>query len=100
MTVFSKLRERVLPLLNAGWTLSGTDRDESWEYGDSVFYDIERDGTIVNIEYYEHGQLVAYPVEEGAADDDGSEPAEPYFSIDDSTPESSRLAFENQGWLD
>src|SRR5207302_1199144 len=33
--LFSNLHERVLPLLNAGWTLTGTDRDESSEYGDS-----------------------------------------------------------------
>jgi hypothetical protein len=97
--LFDGLHERVLPLLNAGWALTGKDRDESWEYGDSVFCDLERDGAILNIEYYEHGQLVAYPVEEHAQDDEDPEPAAPFFSIDKSTPESSRLAFEEQGWL-
>jgi hypothetical protein len=99
--LFAGLHERVLPLLNAGWALARTDRDESWEYGDSVVYDLERDGAILNIEYYDHGQLVAYPVEEHAQDDEDcdSDPAEPLFWIDDSTPESSRLAFEEQGWL-
>lgn len=97
--LFSNLHERVLPLLNAGWTLTGPDRDESWEYGDSVFYDLERNGTILNVEYYEHGQLVVYPVAEQVPDEDESERTEPLFSIDDSTPENSRHAFEEQGWL-
>ena len=95
--LFASLHERVLPLLNAGWALTGTDRDESWEHGDSVFYDLERDGTTLNMEYYEHGQLIAYPVDERSQDVE--DPAEPFFSIYDSTPESSRLADEEKGWL-
>lgn len=97
--LFAKLHERVRPLLNAGWALAGTDREESSEHGDSVFYDLERDGTVLNVEYYEHGQLVAYPVEAHPQDEEDPEPTEPFFSIYDSTLGSSRLAFEEQGWL-
>jgi hypothetical protein len=96
--LFAALHERVLPLLDAGWILTGTEQEESAEFGDSVFYGLQRGTTVLNIEYYEHGQLVAYPVEERPADWDG-EPEEPYFSIHDSTPASSRSAFEEQGWL-
>jgi hypothetical protein len=87
-----------MPLLDAGWSLREPDRDEtSAEFGDSVFFDLVRDGITVNVEYYEHGQLVAYPAEDDP-DTDG-EPTEPYFSIEGSTPESSRQAFEAQDWL-
>lgn len=96
--LFAALHERLLPLLDAGWILTEPVREESREFGDSVFYDLQRGTTVLNIEYYEHGQLVAYPVEERPDDWDG-EPEEPYFSIDDSTPASSRSAFEEQGWL-
>lgn len=96
--LFAALRERILPLLDAGWILTGTEQEESAEFGDSVFYDLQRGTTLLNIEYFEHGQLVAYPVEEHPDDWDG-DPEEPYFSIYDSTPASSRSAFEEQGWL-
>lgn len=96
--LFAALHERVLPLLDAGWVLTGTEREESWEFGDSVFYDLQRGTTVLNIEYYEHGQLVAYPVEERPDDWDG-EAEEPYFSIADPTPASTRSAYEEQGWL-
>lgn len=97
--LLAMLHERALPLLEAGWTLTSTDREESWEFGDSVFYDLERDGLILNLEYYEHGQLVAYPVADSASEDEGPEQAEPTFSIDDSTPENTPRAFEANGWL-
>ena len=32
-------------------------------------------------------------------EDNDCEPTEPYFSIYDSTPQSSREAFEDQQWL-
>ena len=59
--LFAQLELRAQPMLDAGWMLVSTDRDESMEYGDSVFYDLERDGTVIELECFEHGQLVAYP---------------------------------------
>lgn len=96
--LFAALRERVLPLLHAGWTVTGTDREASSEFGDSVLYDLRKGATVLNIEYYEHGQLVAYPGGEMPDEQEG-EPTNPFFSIIDSTPASSRAAFEEQGWL-
>jgi hypothetical protein len=61
-----------------------------------VFYDLERDGVGIELEYYEHAQLVAYPL--GQDTDDG-EPTEPLFVLADSTTESSRKAYVNIGWL-
>lgn len=96
--LLAALHERVLPLLGDGWILTEPGREESCEFGDSVFCNLQRGTTVLNIEYYEHGQLVAYPVEERRDDWDG-ESEEPYLSIDDSTPASSRSAFEEQDWL-
>jgi hypothetical protein len=94
--LFDDLRRRVQPLLDAGWTLVSTDREESSGFGDSVFYDLERDDVTIELEYYEHAQLVAYPVGDDEKDD---EITEPLFTIAESTLESSRTAFMEQGWL-
>lgn len=94
--VCEEMQRRAKWLTAAGWRHIGTDSDHSWEYGNSVFWDLERDGVVIQLEFYDHGQLVAYPVSEWAQDD---ELAEPYFSIHRSTVESSREAFEAQGWL-
>ena len=92
--MFAELERRARPMLDAGWRLVDTLHEESWEYGDSVFYDLERDGSVVELEYYEHGQLVAYPVVEEPVED-----AEPFFSIHGSTEASALDAFRRQGWL-
>ena len=97
--LFAAMHERVVPLLDAGWLLTGRDREGSSEYGDSVFYDLERGATHLQMEYYEHGQLVAYPNEPRSEEDWDGDPTEPYFSIYDSTPATCRSAFEEQGWL-
>lgn len=91
------LLERAQPLLDAGWQVTGTDRDESWEYGDSVFLQLTRSGGTIELEYYDHGQLVAYPVTSPHEEPD--EEAEPFFSIVDATHERARLEFAAQGWL-
>jgi hypothetical protein len=97
--LFAAMHERVVPLLDAGWLLTGREEEGSSEYGDSVFYDLERGATHLQIEYYEHGQLVAYPNEPRSEEDWDGDPTEPYFSIYDSTPATCRSAFEEQGWL-
>ncbi|HSH62025.1 MAG TPA: hypothetical protein VK988_20730 [Acidimicrobiales bacterium] len=43
--MFADLEARAAPMLEAGWHVVATVREESWEFGDSVFYDFERDGT-------------------------------------------------------
>lgn len=97
--MFAAMHERVVPLLDAGWLLTGRESEESWEYGDSVFYDLERGTTHLNLEYYEHGQFVAYPNEPRPEEEWDGDPTEPYFSIYDSTSATCRSAFEEQGWL-
>lgn len=89
------LAQRAQVLLDAGWVLAYTESDQGWD-GDSLFWGLERDGVTIELEYYDQGRLVAYPVSERDPDD---ELAEPYFSIVDSTVESSRAAFETHGWL-
>ena len=94
--LFAALAERAQPLLDAGWQLVDTLQEESWEYGDSVFYDLERDGVVVELEYYEHGQLVLYPTNDAAPDD---EVTEPVFSIHGATPATALEAFQASGLL-
>lgn len=97
--LFDELARRAQALLDAGWRLVSTDRDVSREYGDSVFWDLEREGQTVELEYYEHGQLVAYPVSDSDDGNDDGEPTPAYFAIPDSTVDNSRAAFADQGWL-
>ena len=47
------LQQIAEPLFAAGWTLVSAERDVSWEHGDSVFYDLERGGVVIELEYYE-----------------------------------------------
>lgn len=59
-----------------------------------MFWDLQRDGITIELELYEHGQLVAYPTGARSEED---EVADPYFSIYRSTVESSREAFRDAG---
>ena len=61
-----------------------------------MFFDLEREGTVVELEYDEHGQLVAYPIGDEDADDEASEWL---FSIPASTPEAARSEFQKHGWV-
>lgn len=94
--MFDELELRARPMLDAGWRLVSTEQEESWEHGDSVFYDLERGDEAVELEYYEHGQLVAYPMLEEPPDGDVTEPV---FSIYDSTADSALEAFREHGWV-
>lgn len=49
--LFGELARRAAPLLDAGWELVSTEREDSWEFGDSVFWDLERDGVCIELEY-------------------------------------------------
>jgi hypothetical protein len=65
--LYAELERRAQPMLDAGWAVVDTDQDESWEYGNSVAFDLERDGVTMELEYFEHGQLIAYPLDAGRA---------------------------------
>ena len=93
--MFDELAERARPMIDAGWRLVSTARDESWEFGDSVFYDLERDGRLIELEYYEHGQLVAYEVDDAQDADEEST----IFVIPDSSAMSSLEAFRAHEWV-
>jgi hypothetical protein len=94
-SLFAAVAELAQPLLDAGWILIETVEEASWEYGDSVFWVLERAGEGIDLEYYDHGQLVVYP-SEPAGDD---EPTMPLFAVDDATIGRCRDAFHAQGWL-
>lgn len=96
--MFEQLAARAKPMRDAGWQLISTEREESWEFGDSVFYDLQREGEVIELEYYSHGTLVAYRMDEG---DEGSDDPESgsIFSIPDSTAASARAAFRACGWI-
>jgi len=75
-----------------------TEREESGEFGDSVFVDLERDGLSIELEYYEHGQLVGYAVDEASSGEEDLD-TEPYFSAPESTADLARSAFASEVWL-
>lgn len=94
--LLAALQEIAEPLLAGGWSLFSTETDEGGMYGYSVFYDLERDGVLIELEYYERGDLVAYPT--------GAEPnedgvTEPYFVLTRPTREDCWAAFAERGWL-
>jgi len=93
--MFDGLAELARPLLDAGWRVVATETEESWEHGDSVFWDLEREGELIELEYYDDGQLVAYPMGEGG--DEGS--AEPYFSWHGAQPAAVCSEFGRLGWI-
>jgi hypothetical protein len=78
--------------------LVGTERDVSWEHGDLVFYDLSREGLVIELEYYEHGELVAYPMDEAAPKEGDS--TVPFFVLEAPTVEECRAAFLAEGWLE
>ena len=91
----ARLRQLVQPLVDAGWTTGAEDRDSSAIYGDSVFLDLHRADEWIQLELYEDGGVVGYDLQ---ADDDESSPS--LFNLSETSPESRRSAFEEQGWLD
>src|SRR4051794_11840357 len=59
--LFETLEALAAPLFAAGWKLVSTETDESWEFGDSAFYDLERGSECIELEYYEHGPAGRVP---------------------------------------
>lgn len=96
--MFAALHDIVAPLLERGWVLVSTERDVSWEHGDSVFYDLEREGLVIELEYYEQGDLVAYPMgDDRPMEEDGV--TEAYFVLDAPSQDECWRAFVKQGWM-
>src|SRR3954453_1004328 len=77
--LFDELQTLAAPLFAAGWKLVATDTDERLEFGDSAFYDLERGSVCIELEYYEHGQLVANRDAQPTNID--GKPPEPYFVL-------------------
>lgn len=96
--MFGALRDVAVPLLASGWVLVSTERDVSSEHGDSVFYDLEREGVVIELEYYEHGDLVAYPMGDDTPPD-VDDVAEPFFVLEAPSREQCWQAFEAHGWI-
>lgn len=82
----------------AGWEEVEEHREESWEFGDSVAVDLVRAGVCIEIEYYEHGAITGFPMDDPDLEID-DEPTKPLFHLDDSTPDELSREFEHQGWL-
>lgn len=94
-----RLLEFALPLLSHGWAIIETDREESAKYGDCVDLILERAGVCIDLQFYEDGALVLWPVDETKYDNDDWEPEDPLETIENATAESSAVAFERIAWI-
>jgi hypothetical protein len=86
----------VEPLLAAGWVRNDTDQEESWEYGDSVTYGLERSGVSIFVELYEDEYVLVWP---GGVPEDPEEQSEILGRIDDLAPSALRVAYATVGLL-
>jgi hypothetical protein len=97
--LLDRLHSAVGPLLQAGWVKFDEDRDTSSEYGDSVSYLLERDDAAMQLEMYEDGVLVYYPLDEEPDDEEPSE-GETIVDLSGATEDEVRAVFRGRGWLD
>jgi len=86
------------PLTDAGWEVMQESPEVSWEFGNSVTYELERLGAAINVEYYDVGELVAYDVDPDY-DPERDEPSEPLFTIPSPTVEVAVEWYRRQGWI-
>lgn len=93
------LLELASPLLSQGWAIIETDREESAKYGDCVDLILERAEVRIDLQLYEDGALVLWPVDETKYEKDDWEPDDPVETIEDATAESSAAAYERVGWI-
>lgn len=95
--LFAELNRLARPLIDAGWVLVGTDRDGDGVFGDSVFFDLEREGEVIELEYYDiEGDLVAWPLDEL---EDADESNECTFWLVGPDVDACVEAFRHEGWL-
>lgn len=97
--LFDRLHSAIEPLLQAGWTTFDQDRDTSSEYGDSVSYMLERDAAAMQLEMYEDGVLVHYPLDNEPDDEEPTE-GETIVDLSSATDQEVRTILLKRGWLD
>lgn len=91
----------VAPLREAGWRPIEDYAEESWEFGDSVAYDLERADKRMEVELSEDGRIDVYRLASEQGSDPNAEPSEPLFVLYlDEAEASRREAFGREGWLD
>jgi hypothetical protein len=73
--------------------------EDSWEYGDSVAYDLQRGTERIEVELYEDGPIDVWRLG-GEQDDCQGERGTPVLKLDYRDPEEARReAFGWQGWV-
>ncbi|MBK9180509.1 MAG: hypothetical protein IPM45_13290 [Acidimicrobiales bacterium] len=95
--LFAELHRLAHPLLDAGWVVVSTETDAHGTFGDSVFYDLERDGQVIELEHCDvEGDLVAWPMGEP---EDPDEPIEATLRLVSPTADQCTEAFRQEAWL-
>lgn len=102
--LLKELDSRVAPLLAAGWKITEHDQDESFNYGDSVSYRLERGALAILIEYHQSAEvrgdwLQGKPAQQNPATP-SDEPSEPAFTVAEGTNDACARAFCQQGWME
>lgn len=87
----------VRPLLDAGWVVEETFREDSWEYGDSVSSVLARGEQLANPELFEDGGIILRP---GAESKDLDDP-DPALGTAWATmsPAELQAIYRHVGWL-
>ena len=90
----------VAPLVDAGWRAVREYAEDSWEFGDSVAYELKRGDERIEVELYEDGPIDVWRLEEHEVERNG-EPSPPLLKLDFAdTEEARREAFSREGWID
>lgn len=100
--MWQRLDRVVAPLLDAGWRREGWNEEDSWEYGDSVSYELERAGEQIELELelYEHGHIDVCRNEVEQEVDLDEEPTGALFHLHVDASEEWRIGvFDAAGWL-
>jgi hypothetical protein len=94
--LFDRLTEAVQPLVDAGWSRTGSFHRDSWEYGDDVSYMLQRGDTEIEIQYYEYGRFDVFPSDDPIGGDDDPEPTPLLFRAE--TRAELDAEFTQRGW--
>ena len=90
----------IAPLLSAGWTVTDRATDVSWEYGDSIIFDLERGGHRIELESFGDGWLTYWEIDDDEDDEDADgEPSDPVWQVDASDLVAAEAQFRDSGWL-
>jgi hypothetical protein len=97
--MFDQLAAVARPLLGAGWLVERADNDDSWEFGDSVSYELERSAVRIEVDLYADGSILGYDLDQ-PSDVDEDPPPDPVFSLPGgASTEDVVAAFRGQGWI-